>query len=103
MKDGREVSAFWGGATNPDGSKKKKATLTTKAEVKARHKAKEAERSARRKAVRKLFEERRNALEQLNAWQGPRKFEEWLLRLAEGVLVGGDKAAAPEMPEVCAY
>ena len=62
----------------------------------------EEKRAARRKAVRTSFEERRNALEQVKAWQGPRKFEEWLLHLAEEVLQRGDKAAAPKPPEVCA-
>ena len=50
--------------------------------------------------MRALFEERRNALEELKVWQGTRKFEEWLLELAEGVL-GGEGAV--EMPRVSCW
>ena len=52
--------------------------------------------------MRQRFEKRRNKLEKLKLWKGTRKFEEWLLELADGVLGGEDQAAAPEMPKVCA-
>ena len=70
------------------------------AEEKAREKAMEARRAARRKAVRIKFVAYRDAREKLNSWTGPRKFEEWLLALAEREL-GGEGAA--QLPQVSCW
>ena len=100
MTDGRVVSAHWGGNWKLDGTAKKKKRFEGKDAIKAREKEMEARRGAKRKAVRELFVSRRDALEKLKLWNGPRKYEEWLLELAQGVLAGGEQAAAPEMPKV---
>ena len=102
MADGRVVSAHWGENWKLDGTAKKKKRFEGKDAIKARVKETEARRAARRKAVRELFVCRRDMLEKLKLWRGPRKFEEWVLEQAEQALGGGDQAAAAEMPQVCA-
>ena len=86
---GTEASPYWGGSTNPDGSKKKIAKYTTKEEKTSRKKQTGKLRTQRKDEVRKRFLQRRIAAETNGKWSGPRKFEEWLLGMAERVL-GGD-------------
>ena len=50
MPDGREVSPFWGGATNPDGTLKKKKAAPD--EAKGKKKAARTKRAAAKAAMR---------------------------------------------------
>ena len=88
MPDGREVSALWGGNINPDGSLKKKKRFVTKDQVQARRKENKATRKENSEKVRTLFIKRRAAAEETGKWRGPRKFEPWMLSVAERVLSG---------------
>ena len=85
---GREASPFWGGSKNPDGSKKKIARYNTKEEKTSRQKQNGKLRTQRKDEVRKRFLQRRVEAETNGQWSGPRKFEEWLLGVAEQVLDG---------------
>merc|ERR1712166_1239172 len=85
---GREASPFWGGSKNPDGSKKKIARYNTKEEKTSRQKQNGKLRTQRKDEVRKRFFQRRIEAETNGQWSGPRKFEEWLLGVAERVLDG---------------
>ena len=85
---GREASPFWGGSKNPDGSKKKIARYNTKEEKTSRQKQNGKLRTQRKDEVRKRFLQRRIEAETNGQWSGPRKFEEWLLGVAERVLDG---------------
>ena len=89
---GKEASSFWGGATNPDGSLKKIAVYNTKGKKSARRKENEQRRSASRKDLKELFLERREELEKLGRWTGPRTLSvcTWLQELA--VLCGSSMA-----------
>ena len=100
LADGKEASPFWGGADNPDGSKKKVAEYDTQDKKRARQKVCQQRAGAKSKQVRKLFVKRRDELLKLGQWQGPNVFQEWLMQLATGVLQGEDGAAAAQMPEV---
>ena len=98
--DGEEASPFWGGADNPDGSKKKVAQYDTEDKKRARQKVCQQRAGAESKQVRKLFVERRDELLKLGQWEGPNVFQQWLMQLATRVLQGEDEAAAAQMPEV---
>ena len=98
--DGEEASLFWGGADNPDGSKKKVAQYDTEDKKRARQKVCQQRAGAESKQVRKLFVERRDKLLKLGQWEGPNVFQQWLMQLATRVLQGEDEAAAAQMPEV---
>ena len=98
--DGKEASSFWGGATNPDGSLKKIAVYNTKEKQSARRKENEQRRSASRKDLKELFLERREELEKLGRWTGPRTLSVWLQELAVRVLSGEDETAAAGIPTV---
>ena len=98
--DGKEASSFWGGATNPDGSLKKIAVYNTKGKKSARRKENEQRRSASKKDLKELFLERREELEKLGRWTGPRTLSVWLQELAVRVLNGEDEAAAAGIPTV---
>ena len=97
---GKEASSFWGGADNPDGSKKRVAEYDTKDKKKGRQKVCQQRARAESKQVRKLFVERRDELLKLGQWKGPNVFQQWLMQLATKVLQGEDEAAAAQMPEV---
>ena len=96
----KEASSFWGGATNPDGSLKKIAVYNTKGKKSARRKENEQRRSASKKDLKELFLERRDELEKLGRWTGPRTLSVWLQELAVRVLNGEDEAAAAGIPTV---
>ena len=98
--DGEEASPFWGGATNPDGSLKKIAVYNTKEKKSARRKENEQRRSASKKDLKELFLERREELEKLGRWTGPRTLSVWLQELAVRVLQGEDEGTAAHMPKV---
>ena len=100
--DGKEASRFWGGATNPNGSLKKIAVYNTKEKKSARRKENRQRRSASKKDLKELFLERRDELEKLGRWTGPRTLSVWLQELAVRVLSGEDEAAAgiPTVPIV---
>ena len=98
--DGEEASQFWGGAVNPDGSKKKVAKYNTEDKKKGRQKVCQQRAGAESKQVRKLFVERRDELLKLGQWKGPNVFNKWLMQLATKVLEGEGEAAAAQMPEV---
>ena len=89
------MSAFWGGGLNPDGSRKRRKL--GQEEAANRVKVSKEKRAARKGEVRARFLKHRANLEESGQWVGPRKFEEWLLQLAECVLGGSCK---PELPEV---
>ena len=86
MPDGREVSRFWGGGRNRDGTKKR--SKLSPASAKVRRKATAAANVARKQPLRKRFKQHRAELEGRKQWSGPRKFEDWLLVLAERELQG---------------
>ena len=98
--DGEEASPFWGGADNPDGSKKKVAEYDTQDKKRARQKVCQQRAGAESKQVHKLFVKRRDELLKLGQWEGPSVFQQWLMQLATRVLQGEDEAAAAQMPEV---
>ena len=99
MPDGREVSAFWGGADNPDGTRKKKKALPEQA--KGKKKAARAARAASKAEVRGRWVKQKATLEARKQWQGSRCFDKWLLQQGERTLdeLAGAEAAA--MPQVC--
>ena len=72
MPDGREVSKFWGGATNPDGSAKKKKM--PQEQVAGRKKVARTKRAATKAAMRERWVEHRKLLDGRKQWQGPRCF-----------------------------
>jgi hypothetical protein len=98
--DGEEASPFWGGANNPDGTTKKVAKYNTKEKKSARRKENEQRRSASKKDLKELFLERREELEKLGRWTGPRTLSVWLQELAVRVLQGEDEDTAAHMPKV---
>lgn len=99
--DGTEVSAFWGGARNPDGSAKRPARFVGADAKRERQRELTARKSAERARVRERFLKLREGCEKLGRWTGPRKFEEWLLGLATKVLDAQDETAIPEV--LCAF
>ena len=99
MPDGREVSPFWGGATNPDGTLKKKKAAPD--EAKGKKKAARAKRSASKAGMRERWVEQRELLEGRKQWQGPRCFDAWLLAQGERALDQMQDAEVAEMPKVC--
>ena len=86
LVSGKHASPFWGGSTNPNGTKKKVARYDTKEKKSARQKEIAQKRAASKKDVRQRFMRRRTELEKLKLWRGPRKFEGWLLQLGERAL-----------------
>ena len=92
LADGREVSAFWGGSLNPNGSKKRSKLAAPEAAVK--RKVGEQQRTARKADLRRRFQVYRAALEGRNLWQGTRKFDEWLMETAGRALGDMDAAEA---------
>ena len=76
MPDGREVSPFWGGATKPDGTLKKKKMPEGQAQ--GRMKVARTKRAATKAAMRERWVEQRKRLEGRKQWQGPRCFDAWL-------------------------
>ena len=90
LASGKEASPFWGGSTNPDGSKKKVAKYDTKEKQTSRQKENGKLRTQRKAKVREGFLQRRTEVEKNGQWPGPRKFEEWLLALGERVLDGSN-------------
>jgi hypothetical protein len=105
LADGREVSAYWRGGRNPDGTPKRPARFVGPVVKRERQRENEARRTAHRADVRKRFTKHRNSREMLGQWKGTRKFEEWLLELAVRVLDHGDEAAVPEVRNTvgCVY
>ena len=99
MPDGREVSKFWGGATNPDGSAKKKKM--PQEQVAGRKKVARTKRAATKAAMRERWVEHRKLLDGRKQWQGPRCFDAWLLTQGERALDNMQEAEAAEMPKVC--
>ena len=81
------VSAHWGGARNPDGSCKR--TKLPADQAKAREKQAAKTRAERKAQVKQRFLEHRKECEGRKDYTGPRKFEEWLLALAEAELEYG--------------
>ena len=73
MADGRLVSANWGGA------RKRPKRYETKEAAKAGGKEKKQQRAAEKNTVRERFIKHRDATEKVSKWQGPRRFEAWLL------------------------
>jgi len=105
MPDGREVSAFWGGAENPDGTRKKKKALPEQA--KGKRKAARAKRAATKAEVRGRWVKQilKATLEARKQWQGSRCFDKWLLQQGERTLdelAGGEAAAIPQVCHCCA-
>ena len=98
MPDGREVSPFWGGAKNPDGSLKKQKMPA--GEVVGRKKAARTKRAATKAAVRQRFLDYREVQERRKMFDGPRTFEAWLLHVANERLESADSADAAPMPQV---
>ena len=96
MADGRLVSANWGGA------RKRPKRYETKEAAKAGGKEKKQQRAAEKNTVRERFIKHRDATEKVSKWQGPRRFEAWLLALAERELAAREPAEATVMPEVSA-
>ena len=74
MPDGREVSKFWGGSKNPDGSVKKRKMPVEQAAGKK--KVARTKRAATKAAVRQRFLGYRATQEK------PKLFEAWLLHVA---------------------
>ena len=99
MLDGREVSPFWGGSQNPDGSLKRKKAAPE--EAKAKKQAARMQRAASKAALRTRWLKRREALEGRKQWQGSRTFDAWLLEQGECALDKMDEAETAEMPQVC--
>ena len=97
MPDGREVSPFWGGATNPDGTLKKKKAAPDEAPEKAAR----AKRSASKAGMRERWVEQRELLEGRKQWQGPRCFDAWLLAQGECTLDQMQGAEVADLPKVC--
>jgi hypothetical protein len=97
------VSAFWGGARNPDGSAKRPARFVGADARRERQRENERARGAKRACVRQRFLEHRDACEKLGRWTDPRKFEEWVLALATKVLDAEDETVVPEvcLPRLC--
>ena len=77
MPDGREVSSFWGGSQNPDGSIKRKKAAPE--EANAKKQAARTQRAASKAALRTCWLKRKEALEGRKQWQGSRTFDAWLL------------------------
>jgi hypothetical protein len=86
LVDGREASKYWGGNSNPDGSAKKANKYVTAGDKLERGNALRQEKAVEKQAVRARFIKHRDAQEKAKTWQGPRTFEEWLLKLGEQVL-----------------
>ena len=86
LVDGREASKYWGGNSNPDGSAKKANKYVTAGEKQERKNVLRQEKAVERQAMRTRFVNHRDAQEKAKTWQGPRTFEEWLLKLGEQVL-----------------
>ena len=99
MPDGREVSPFWGGATNPDGTLKKKKAAPD--EAKGKKKDARAKRSASKAGMRERWIEQRELLEGRKQWQGPRCFDAWLLAQGERTLDQMQDAEVADLPQVC--
>ena len=55
---------------------------------------------ASKKDLKELFLERREEMEKLGRWTGPRTLSVWLQELAVRVLIGEDEAAAAGIPMV---
>ena len=72
----------------------------TKEKKSTRRKENRQRRSASKKDLKELFLERREELEKLGRWVGPRKLNVWLQELAVRVLSGEDEAAAAGIPKV---
>jgi hypothetical protein len=98
MPDGREVSLFWGGSRNPDGSLKKQKMPG--GEVVGRKKAARTNRAAAKAAVRQRFLDYREVQERRKLFDGPRTFEAWLLHVANERLESADSADAAPIPQV---
>jgi hypothetical protein len=86
LADGREVSKFWGGNSNPDGTAKKANKYIAAGDKLERGNELRQGRTSEKQAVRARFLLHREAQEKAKIWQGPRGFEEWLLHLGEQVL-----------------
>ena len=99
MPDGREVSLYWGGATNPDGSLKKEKMPEGQAKV--RKKGARTKRAGTKAAIRERWVEQRKLLDGRKQWQGPRCFDAWLLAQGERALDQMQDAEVAEMPQVC--
>jgi hypothetical protein len=98
MPDGREVSKFWGGSKNPDGSVKKKKMPVEQAAGKK--KVARTKRDATKAAVRQRFLGYRATQEKRKLFDGPRTFEAWLLHVASERLESADNADAAPIPQV---
>jgi hypothetical protein len=98
LADGREVSAFWGGSKNPNGSKKRSKLVPE--EAAAKQKVNNQQRAARKADMRRRFQEHRAVLEGRNQWQGTRKYDEWLMEIAGRALGDREEAEAAVMPMV---
>ena len=98
MADGREVSRFWGGAKNPDGSLKKQKMPA--GEVVGRKKAARTKRAATKAEVRQRFLRYRGEQERRKQFDGPRTFDAWLLHVASEHMQSADSADAAPMSQV---
>ena len=99
MPDGREVSKFWGGAENPDGTLKKKKL--PEGQAKGRKKVARTKRAATKAAIRERWVEQRELLDGRKQWQGPRCFDAWLLAQGERTLDDMQGAEVADLPKVC--
>ena len=100
MPDGREVSRYWGGAKNPDGSLKKQKMPAGEVVGTRRTKAARTKRAAAKAAVRQRFLDYREVQERRKLFDGPRTFEAWLLHVANERLESAGNADAAPMPQV---
>ena len=98
MPDGREVSKFWGGSKNPDGSAKKKRMPVE--QVAGKKKAARTKRAGTKAAVRQRFLDYRATQEKRKQFDGPRTFDAWLLHVAGEHMESADSADAAPMPQV---
>ena len=98
MPDGREVSKFWGGSVNPDGSLKKKKMPVE--QVAGKQKAARTKRAGTKAVVRQRFLDYRATQEKRKQFDGPRTFDAWLLHVAGEHMESADSADAAPMPQV---
>ena len=69
LASGKEASPYWGGSTNPDGSKKKVAKYDTKEKQTSRQNENGKLRTQRKAKVRKGFLQRRTEVEKKDSHQ----------------------------------
>ena len=104
MLDGREVSVFWGGAENPDGTRKKKELPE---QAKGKRKAARGKQAAAKAKVRGRWVKQKVTLETRTQWHGSRCFDKWLLQQSQRTYAsrragkGRSNGDATGMPLLC--